>query len=300
MRTRIDIIVFTLLTLVPVNLAAQNTYGEHRLSHKCQDRAEARAKNTIYVLDGKVITENEFRATSLWKIGASRSVRSKNDPLFRKYAKEDTDDVVVVSSADSAEESVLGKVRIDISNYPVALYDGVEVPTPGEDTSELMKDIAGSDFTSDTDILELFAPRTRMLLSWTTTSKSLLKEIIRTKKTDRLKSMVESSDKLAQEDKEYISEMLKDGDDISKWIVVLVDGMEYVEGRDPDLDLNDIESMKLVRDSSLCRLFAPRTGGILKIGTKSKTRLNELAQIALKTVRDNMERAHRTGEVYMR
>lgn len=280
-------LLLTLFIFASINLTAQNTPGEHH-----------NPKNTIYVLDEKVITGEEYRATSLWKISSEKSVRSKNDPLFEKYAKENTDKIIIASSANSCEESVLSKIRYEPSSFSVSLTDGVGILTAPICRSH--EDIVNVEVVKDSALIELFAPFSSGVISITTRSKPFLDIISMNRKTDCVRSIVEYNDKLSWEDKEYIGAALNDGDDMSKWIVVLVDGIEYIEGRDPDLDLNDIESMKLVRDSSLCRLFAPRTGGILKIGTKSKTRLNELAQIALKTVRDNMERAHRTGEVYMR
>ncbi len=280
-------LLLTLFIFASINLTAQNTPGEHH-----------NPKNTIYVLDEKVITGEEYRATSLWKISSEKSVRSKNDPLFEKYAKENTDKIIIASSANSCEESVLSKIRYEPSSFPVSLTDGVGILTAPIFRSH--EDIVNVEVVKDSALIELFAPFSSGVISITTRSKPFLDIISMNRKTDCVRSIVEYSDKLSWEDKEYIGAALNDGNDMSKWIVVLVDGIEYIEGRDPDLKLNDIESMTLVRNPDILNYFAPRTGGVLKIATKSKPLLNIFLQKHTDDSRKAMERAHRKGNIIIR
>ena len=58
--------------------------------------------------------------------------------------------------------------------------------------------------------------------------------------------------------------------------VYLVDGVEVQSIN--DIDLKDIISVDVIKNSDLTRLFYPRTGGILRITTKSKKYLKPILQ----------------------
>lgn len=52
----------------------------------------------VYVIDGKVITAEQFRSMSASSIESIRIIKSKDDPDFRKYAKASTNVVMMMST----------------------------------------------------------------------------------------------------------------------------------------------------------------------------------------------------------
>ncbi|MGM9774565.1 MAG: hypothetical protein ACI3Y2_05115 [Candidatus Egerieousia sp.] len=84
----------------------------------------------VYVLDGKVITAGEYRAMSLSTLKYIRSITSEDDPIFKKYANEKTKVVKLLTKAKNFEESMLN-IKIDPSELPIVLVDGIEAPYLG-------------------------------------------------------------------------------------------------------------------------------------------------------------------------
>lgn len=79
--------------------------------------------------------------------------------------------------------------------------------------------------------------------------------------------------------------------------VYLVDGVEVQSIN--DIDQKDIISVDVIKNSDLTRLFYPRTGGIVRITTKSKKYLKPIIQKhqeETKKAKDNKK----SGQIYIR
>lgn len=238
----------------------------------------------VYVLDGKVITAEEYRAMSLSTLKYIRSITSKDDPTFKKYANDKTKVVELLTKAKNFEESMLN-VKIDIATaQPVVLVDGVEVQSselsakinPREDVIKL-EVIARND-----TVCKTFAPRTGGIVKVVTKSKKILNEIIDAEK-----------ERMKREDPQASL-------DTSKMMVYLIDGVELRNVTDYKLDLDDVVSIDVSKDKKVCNLFAPRTGGVVMITTRSKKLLNRLTEDIRKFSMEQMEKDHKNGTIRIR
>ncbi|MCM1072045.1 MAG: hypothetical protein NC210_08235 [[Clostridium] fimetarium] len=78
--------------------------------------------------------------------------------------------------------------------------------------------------------------------------------------------------------------------DASNIPVFLVDGIEVLD-TDSLPRPEEIESIKIIKDSAIINIFSPRLGGVVLITTKSKDKLNEVLQKAAAT--DELRRLSR-------
>lgn len=187
-------ILLAIFIVIAYNSAAQNTDNisfeqtntKNRLVvNNSLQSIEDYEKYTIYVLDGNVITTEEYRAISLSKIKSVKSIRDEDDPVFKMFAKKDTKCVRVVSLANNFEESLLN-VQLELASLPVILVDGVEVADFELVHKVDVSDIDNMEIIKDKNVCEvtrkLFAPREGGVVIITTKSKKLLNELLQAHK----------------------------------------------------------------------------------------------------------------------
>lgn len=85
--------------------------------------------------------------------------------------------------------------------------------------------------------------------------------------------------------------------DTAKIPVILVDGVEVTDLN--ELDSNDIVEMRVVKDKEITKIFAPRTGGVIMITTKSKKYLKPLLEKARKEA-TKIKPKTKPGEIMIR
>ncbi len=275
-----------LFVMLSLNLAAQTQKDTLSNPQKKTLRADLKHKQSIssgdylkkhhvYVLDGEVITAEEYRAMSLSTLKHIKTITSKEDPTFNKYANEETEKVVLLTKAKNIEESMLD-LEIDITEYPVMLVDGVEVSASEANTLDPRGDVIKIEIIKgNNSICKTFEPRVSGIAKFVTKSRKFLNEMIDAEK-ERLKKE-EPQAKL----------------DTSKMMVYLVDGVEVRNVAEYDINIEDIVSVDISKDKDVCNLFAPRTGGVVMITTKSKKLLGKIEEDARKVSMEAQEDAHR-------
>ncbi|MGM9774566.1 MAG: hypothetical protein ACI3Y2_05120 [Candidatus Egerieousia sp.] len=88
--------------------------------------------------------------------------------------------------------------------------------------------------------------------------------------------------------------------DTSKMTVYLIDGVELRNVTDYKLDLDDVVSIDVSKEKEVCNLFAPRTGGVVMITTRSKKLLGKLMDDVRKHNIELMEEDHKNGTIRIR
>ncbi len=188
-------IAFLLFIIATISLAAQTPMDTIAKSlARTRESVELKAKpvrnnidNSVYILDGKVITTDEFRAISLSKIKSVCRIKSRENPTFKKYAKEDTDCVEIVTLTDNFEESMLN-IKVEPTDLPVIVIDGVGVPTYDFASIVDLNDIESVKVVKDKEISGIFGQHTGGLVFITTKSKTLLNKVLQEYKEAQMKS----------------------------------------------------------------------------------------------------------------